>query len=114
MMLVLGKKNKSVTVIDEEISCFTYAPDLAKKTKEMIDAQKHFGIYHITNSESATWYEACVELYKQAKLKTKIVPVAADDFPRPAARPYCSALLNTKLNPMRSWKDALKEYLKNK
>lgn len=112
VMLELGKKNKEVKVVDEEIACFTYAPDLAKKTKEIVDAEKPFGIYHVTNTDQATWYEACVELYKLAKLKTKIIPVTSKEFPRPAERPYCSVLLNTKLNPLRSYQEALKEYLK--
>ena len=117
VMLELGKKSpvggKSVKAVDEEASCFTYAPDLAKKTKEIIDAKKPFGIYHITNGGFATWYEAVVELYKQAKIKAKIIPVSGEEFPRPAKRPPFSVLINTKLNPMRNWKEALKDYLKN-
>lgn len=107
-----GKKNKIVKVIDEETSCFTYAPDLAKKTKEIVDSKKPFGIYHIVNSEPCTWYEAVLELYKRAKIRAKVVPVPASEFPRPAKRPYYSVLLNTKLNPLRSYKEALREYLK--
>lgn len=111
-----GKKNNppagGVKVVDEETSCFTYAPDLARKTKEMIDAKKTFGIYHIVNSDPCTWYEAVLELYRMAKIKVKVVPVPASEFPRPAKRPYFSVLLNTKLNPLRSYKEALKEYLK--
>jgi len=102
-----------VKAVDEETSCFTYAPDLAKKTKEIINSKKPFGIYHVTNSRSCTWYEACVELYKLAKIKTKVIPVPASEFPRPAKRPMYSVLLNTKLNPLRDWKEALREYLKN-
>ncbi|HEX7586272.1 MAG TPA: NAD(P)-dependent oxidoreductase [Patescibacteria group bacterium] len=109
-----GKKNKIVKVVDEETSCFTYAPDLARKTKEMIDAKKTFGIYHIVNSDPCTWYEAVLELYRMAKIKVKVVPVLASEFPRPAKRPYFSVLLNTKLNPLRSYKEALKEYLGKK
>lgn len=133
VMLELGKKNKEVhpvksakvgpasqefkgiKVVDEETSCFTYAPDLAKKTKEIIESKKPFGIYHVTNSSACTWYEAVVELYKMAKIKTKVVPVSSEEFPRPADRPYVSILINTKLNPLRDYKLALKEYLnKNK
>ncbi|MDQ1284480.1 MAG: dTDP-4-dehydrorhamnose reductase [Patescibacteria group bacterium] len=123
IMLELGKTKKEVKVVDEETSCFTYAPDLAKKTKEVIDSEKPFGIYHITNGGSCTWYEAAVELYKQAsagggsayggKIKAKIIPVSGAEFPRPAKRPPYSVLVNTKLNPMRDWKEALKEYLIN-
>jgi dTDP-4-dehydrorhamnose reductase len=114
VMLEAGKKNKSVKAVDEETSCFTYAPDLAKKTKEIVDSKKPFGIYHVTNSGPCTWFEACQELYKLAKIKTKVVPVLGEEFPRPARRPFYSALINTKLNPLRSWKEALREYLKNK
>ncbi len=112
VMLEVGRKNKIVKVVDEETSCFTYAPDLAKKTREIIESKKPYGIYHVTNSDPCTWYEAVVELYKRAGLKTKVVPVDSSAFPRPAQRPYISTLINTKLNPLRSYKDALKEYLK--
>lgn len=103
-----------VKAVNEETSCFTYAPDLAKKTKEIIESQKPFGIYHVANSGACTWYEAAVELYKAAKLKIKVIPVGSEEFPRPAQRPYVSTLINTKLNPMRDWKIALKEYLREK
>lgn len=128
IMLALGKKNKEVhpvksakggakqfngvKVVDEEMTLFTYAPDLAKKTKEIIEAEKPFGIYHVTNSGTAcTWYEAVVELYKMAKIKTKVIPVSGKEFPRPAKRLYISTLINTKLNPLRNYKLALREYL---
>ena len=114
VMIEIGKNNKVVKIVDEETSCFTYAPDLAKKTKEIIESKKPFGIYHITNSDSCTWYEAVLELYNQAGIKAKIEPVLASEFSRSAKRPFYSVLLNTKLNPLRSYKDALKEYLKSK
>lgn len=114
VMLEIGRdeKKKEVKVIDEETSCFTYAPDLAKKTKEIIEAEKPFGIFHVTNVGPCTWHEAVLELYKQAKIKKKVIPISADEFPRSAKRPYISTLINTKLNPLRNYKEALKEYLK--
>ncbi len=113
-MLEFGrnKKHKEARVIDEEISCFTYAPDLAKKTKEMLEAKKPFGIYHIVNEGACTWHEAVLELYKQSKIRKKVIPINSEDLPRPARRPYHSALLNTKLHPLRDWKSALKDYLR--
>ncbi|MFC1756428.1 dTDP-4-dehydrorhamnose reductase [Patescibacteria group bacterium] len=117
VMLSLGKNppagGKEVRVVDEEISCFTYAPDLARKTKEILEARKPFGIYHISNGEPCTWYEATLELYKQLGKKTKVIPISSDEFPRPARRPYISTLINTKINPLRSYKEALKEHIKS-
>ncbi len=112
VMLELGKKQKEVKVVDGEMSCFTYAPDLARKTKEIIEARKPFGIYHVTNSGACTWYEAVLELYQQKKIKTKVIPIDSEDLKRPAKRPEISILVNTKLNPLRDWKEALKEHLK--
>lgn len=121
-MLELGKnlpaQEKAVRAVDEETGCFTYAPDLAQKTKEIIDAEKPFGIYHVVNSDACTWYEAALELFKQVSAmdgkikKIKVIPVDSSEFPRPAKRPFYSALVNTKLNPLRSYKEALREYLK--
>lgn len=113
VMLELAQKNKKIKAVDEETSCFTYAPDLAQKTKEILESGKEFGIYHVTNGESCTWYDAAEELFMQAGLeKIKVEPVDSGEFPRSAQRPYFSVLLNKKLNPLRSYKDALNEYLK--
>lgn len=116
VMLELGKNLPAggIKTVDEEISCFTYAPDLAKKTKEIVEAEKPFGIYHIVNGGACTWYEAVLELYKQTGIKAKVIPVSSAEFPRPAKRPAFSVLINTKLNPLRNYKSALRDYLKRK
>ncbi len=112
IMIELGKRKKKIEVVDEEASCFTYVPDLVKKTKEIVDSQKPFGIYHIVNRFPCTWYEAVVFLYEKAKIKAEVIPVSSEEFPRPAKRPYYSVLVNTKLNPLRDWRETLDEYLK--
>ena len=111
IMLKLSKERDSLDVVDEEISCFTYTVDLAKATKKLIEDNKKYGIYHIVNKESATWYGAVKELFKITNSKIKINPVSSDKFLRLAKRPKHSILLNTKFEQLRNWKDALKEYL---
>jgi len=111
IMLNLSKTKHELKIVNEEESCFTYTPDLAKATEKLINDKKDFGIYHITNSNSCTWYEAALELFKISKIKINTIPVSAQEFPRPAKRPKYSILLNTKLNPLRSYKEALEEYL---
>lgn len=111
IMLKLAKERESIDVVDEEVSLFTYTPDLAQATRDLIESDKDYGIYHITNSGSCTWYEATKKLFEIAEIDTKINPVGSDKFPRLAKRPKYSVLLNTKLKPMRSWQEALREYL---
>jgi dTDP-4-dehydrorhamnose reductase len=116
VMLAVGCKAQTdgtdVRVVDDETSCFTYAPDLAAATKELIEQEKEQGIYHIVNSGACTWYEAVRELYKQAGLsEVTIVPVAVQDFPRPAQRPASSVLRTKKCTPLRHYRLALAEHL---
>jgi dTDP-4-dehydrorhamnose reductase len=111
VMLGVGKTKDEVNAVNEEVSCFTYAPDLAKGSKELIESGDAFGVYHLINESPATWYEGVVELYKQAGLTTKINPVSSDAFPRPAKRPIFSVLLNTKRPKLRTYQEALGEFL---
>lgn len=111
IMLKLSKEKEEIDVVNEETSCFTYTPDLAKATKELVESNKVSGIYHIVNSNPCTWYSAAIELFRIAGKNIKVNAVKSDKFPRPAKRPKYSVLLNTKLDTMRDWREALKEYL---
>ena len=112
MILNLAKEKEALEIIDEELSSPTYAPDLAKLTKKIVANKMPYGIYHGANGGSCTWYEFAKEALKLKNISCKLIPVTASQFPRPAARPKYSILLNTKLSPARSWQEALKEYLK--
>lgn len=136
LMLQLASERDKLEVVDEEYASPTYALDLAKRTKEIIlsgevaPAMRRgtapprfpYGIYHVTNSDACTWYEFAKEIFKIKNTKLagaphvaghlpEIIPVSSDKFPRPARRPKFSVLLNTKLPKMRSWREALEEYL---
>lgn len=102
-----------VQAVNDEKSCFTYAPDLARATKELVESGSDFGLYHLMNEGAASWYEAVEELYRLAEKEMKVVPVTSDTFPRPARRPSCSVLLNTKRPKLRHYTEALQEYLKS-
>jgi len=111
VMLELGKKNDSVQAVDGETSKFTYAPDLAAKSKEIVEKNMDRGIYHIANEGNVTWYEGVVELYRIAGLDTEIKPVPPETFPRPAKRPTSSVLKVTKIEKLRHYKEALEDYM---
>jgi len=98
-------------LVDEEVGCITYAPDLAKLTFNILKDQQPFGIYHGANSGVCSWYEWAKEVFKLKNINIDVAPVSGDKFPRPAKRPMYSELLNTKLPKQRNWEEALKEYL---
>ena len=111
VMLEQAEVKKEVSGVDDEKSSFTYAPDLALATKELVESGDESGIYHLINEGSATWYEAVQELYQLVKKEISVVPVTSDTFPRPARRPNVSTLLNTKRPKLRHYTEALREYL---
>ncbi len=113
IMLKMANEKNELNVVSEELSCFTYTEDLARQSRELLQDRKDFGFYHIRNSEPAIWYDAARELFRLKNYMIKINPVSSEKFPRPAKRPKYSVLANSKLKPLRSWREALKEYLKN-
>jgi len=115
-MLRLGKERGEVGVVADQVGSPTYTVDLAKFLVELIETDK-YGVYHASNSGVCSWYEFAVEIYKQAGLNVKANPLTTEQFPRPAARPKYSVLSKQKLNeqgftPLRDWKEALSDYLK--
>ena len=111
IILKLALERPELEAVDEEVSSPTYAPDLARRTREIVENKMPYGIYHGANSESCTWYGFAKETLKLKNISCKLIPVPASRFIRPAIRPKYSILLNTKISPARSWREALKEYL---
>lgn len=114
IMLDLAKTRGSLDLVDEEYGSPTYTPDLAKRTREILEAKMPYGIYHAANEGGCTWYGFAQEAFRIKGVEISVNPVSADKFPRPAKRPEFSLLLNTKLPPMRPWQEALEEYLQDK
>jgi glucose-1-phosphate thymidylyltransferase short form/dTDP-4-dehydrorhamnose reductase len=111
IMIKLGKEKDNLDLVDEEWSNPTYVVDLAKQTKVLLDGGYNPGVYHITNEGACTWYGFAQEIFHQAGINIQTIPVGGDKFPRPAARPMYSSLLNKKLPLMRPWQVALRDYL---
>ncbi len=112
-MLGLSLNNTELAVVDGELSCFSYTPDLALATKKILESGLDFGIYHLINEGAATWHEACLELKNLAGFTAEVKPVSSKLFPRPAQRPEFSVLKNTKFEKLRPYQEALQEYLNN-
>ncbi len=111
LMLSLSKKQSSIKVVADEINSLTFAPDLAEAVKKLLDDKKDFGVYHITNSGQASWFDFAQEIFRVLNKQISLEPVSSADFKRAAKRPKKAVLLNTKLPAMRPWQEALREFL---
>ena len=107
-------EKETLEVGDTEISSLTYAPDLAKLTKYIIERGLPFGIYHGSNEGLCTWYEWASEIFKDMGRGPKVTPSKVSLTPGTVKHPQFSGLINTKLPKQRSWQEALSEFLTTK
>ena len=116
-MLKVGKSHEEVRVVNDQIGNPTYTLDLAELLVDMICTEK-YGNYHATNEgDYISWYDFTKEIYRQAGLKTKVIPVSTEEYGlSKAKRPKNSRLDKKKLRqqgfvPLPDWKNALSRYL---
>lgn len=117
-MINVGKTHDEVRVVSDQIGTPTYTFDLARLLVDMCETDR-YGYYHATNEGGyISWYDFCVEFYKQYGLKTRVIPVTTEEYGlSKAARPFNSRLDKSKLiengfEPLPTWQDAVRRYLK--
>ena len=117
-MVNVGKTHDTVRVVNDQIGTPTYTYDLARLLVDMIETDK-YGYYHATNEGGyISWYDFTCEIYRQAGMDTKVVPVTTAEYGLSvAARPFNSRLEKSKLKeagfePLPAWQDAVGRYLK--
>lgn len=106
-MLSLSESKKELQAVGDEVSCFTYAPDLALATQSLMSDMVPYGIYHLVNEGAVSWHEGLSLAYALLNKGVVLHKVNGDDFKRQAKRPAFSVLLNTKRPKLRHYKEAL-------
>lgn len=116
-MINVGKTHSEVRVVSDQVGTPTYTYDLSRLLVDMCESDK-YGYYHATNEGGyISWYDFCVEIYRQYGLDTKVIPVTTAGYGlSKAKRPFNSRLDKSKLmkngfTPLPDWKDAIKRYL---
>ena len=117
-MIGVGKQRDEVRVVNDQIGTPTYTLDLSRLLVDMAETEK-YGTYHATNEGGyISWYDFCVEFYRQYGLTTRVIPVTTAEYGlSKAARPFNSRLDKRKLveagfEPLPPWQDAVARYLK--
>lgn len=117
-MIRAGKTHEVVKVVCDQIGTPTYCCDLARLLVDMCETE-NYGYYHATNEGGyISWYDFCIEIYRQYGLATRVLPVTTEEYGMcKAERPRNSRLDKQKLvedgfRPLPDWKDALDRYLK--
>lgn len=115
----LARQEDELKVVDDQYGSPTYTMDLASVVQWFIEHGDIKGqIFNFSSEGIVSWFGFAREILKLAGMKKKLVPVDTSAFPRPAKRPHNSALDKTKIKQtanvdIRTWFDALFEYMKN-
>ncbi len=114
-MLRLAATGNPVKVVEDFIASPTYAPALAGRTADLIQA-KASGIFHVGGGAPISWYDWAAKIFAAAGLKPQLKPTNEREFRTAARRPKYSALSNSKMEslgiaPMPTLDEAIIDYL---
>ena len=105
----------ALRVVDDQTVSPTAAADAARIVLGMVTDDCAPGIYHVTNTGAATWFELARESLRRARVGARVTPCASAEYPTRAVRPRYTALDNGKVSAafgaMPPWQDALERYL---
>jgi len=107
-MLRLAAERDSLRVVDDQIGCPTYAPDIAAAAiaiaKKVIAGgwqAKFAGVTHLAGPDALTWYAFANDIVRGSALRggrsVPISPILTSDYPTPAVRPANSRLSTARL-----------------
>lgn len=117
-MIKKANNNEIIKVVDDIVMSPTYTKDAAEMIKNIIEKELPYGIYHVVNQGYCSWFEFAKKIFEFLEIDAKLFPIRSDELNRKARSPKFSALESKKLNSfglrMRSWEDALKDYLRKK
>ena len=120
-MLRLMRERDEVRVVSDQIGTPTYARNLAQALWALAHKPVS-GLYHVTDSGVASWYDFAVAIREEAMASgligdaARIIPISTADYPTPARRPRFSMLDNGKTWSVlgatgQHWREALREML---
>lgn len=112
-MLKLATERDQLSVVGDQVGSPTYTKDLCEAVVRFFFKKPAFGIYHLTNSGACSWHEFAKKIFEIKNIDVKVNKITSEEFPRPAKRPSCSILKNTKIMSLRPWEEALKAYLES-
>ncbi len=114
-MLRLGATRPHLRVVNDQRCTPSYTEDVAGAIARLFETT-NYGLYHVTNSGSMTWYELACEVFRQSKIGVEVTPITSAEFGAKARRPgysvlNCSKAENLTGRKMPEWKDAVSRYL---
>ncbi|MFS1010442.1 dTDP-4-dehydrorhamnose reductase [Enterococcus casseliflavus] len=105
----LAQTHPRLTVVDDQYGRPTWTRTLAEFMVYIIENNADYGIYHLSNENSCSWYEFAKEILKETDVE--VAHVTSAEYPQKAKRPQYSVLDLTKAKNtgfvIPTWEEAL-------
>lgn len=114
-ILELAAERDQLKVVADQTGSPSYTPDLAENTLRLVERDAT-GVYHLTNSGTATWHDLASAAVGMSDIPCEITPISSSEWPTRAVRPAYSVLDTSRFTEKtgvtpRHWRDALREYV---
>ncbi|HEX4402401.1 MAG TPA: dTDP-4-dehydrorhamnose reductase [Galbitalea sp.] len=112
-MLRLASQRETVSVVTDQVGQPTWTADVAEQTLALLGSDAAPGIYHATNSGSASWFEFARAIFETAGLDPeRVLPTDSEHYVQRAPRPRYSVLGHRAweaagIPEPRDWREAL-------
>lgn len=117
-MVDAARRRKPLNVIDDQIMSPTFSHDVAEAIKAIVEKDfDQYGLYHACNSGECSWFEFARAVFDLTGLENDLTPVSYCEFHTYARRPQYCSMHNSALAQvysMRSWNEALEDYLRRR
>lgn len=109
------RTGQPVPVFVDRTASPAYTVDVARATRLLLERRAAPGIYNCVNAGAAAWDAIAQEAARLLQCPVQLQPITLETAGLRAQRPRYCAMSNEKLRqagiPMRTWQDALAEYL---
>lgn len=111
----LAKDHDTLTVVNDQFGRPTWTRTLAEFLVFLMQKKPTYGVYHLSNDHSCSWYEFAKEILKDTNVE--VVPVDSSAYPQKATRPQYSVMSLEKTKALGfvipTWQEALAQMMAN-
>jgi dTDP-4-dehydrorhamnose reductase len=117
-MVRLAGQGKAVRVVADQVCTPSSTVDVATAAAALVETSR-YGLYHLTNTDSCSWFEFARTLFELAGVNANLSPITSQEYGAVARRPRYSVLSGAAYEvlgrpPLRPWQGALAAYLKER
>jgi dTDP-4-dehydrorhamnose reductase len=91
-MLRLGAERDELSVVDDQRGSPTYVGHLAEASRELLEREPAYGIWHLAADGDCTWADFAETIFSQADLTCDVRRISSSQYAALAPRPAYSVL----------------------